>query len=60
MRLVKIGLPACVLCVLTGIGFGLGGYTVYYAEGLSYRKIAADTFEALHTASPGEKGARLS
>jgi cytochrome c nitrite reductase small subunit len=30
------GVPAFVLCVLVGMALGTGGYTVHYAEGLSY------------------------
>lgn len=30
------GVPAFVLCALIGVALGTGGYTVHYAEGLSY------------------------
>jgi cytochrome c nitrite reductase small subunit len=31
-----LGVPALVLCVLTGAALGTGTYTIRYAEGLSY------------------------
>jgi cytochrome c nitrite reductase small subunit len=31
-----LSVPLLVLCLLAGIVLGLGGYTVHYAEGLSY------------------------
>jgi cytochrome c nitrite reductase small subunit len=35
-RLLGLSLPALFLCLLIGTGLGAGGYTMHYAEGLSY------------------------
>jgi cytochrome c nitrite reductase small subunit len=56
-----ISLPALVLCALTGVLLGLGGYTFHYAEGGSYFSndpkscvnchIMRDVYDSWHKAS---------